>query len=213
MTNRENALAILHYGKYERMPVVAFGYWSETVQKWADQGYITQEEADDYCRFGDNGKGDRAIMDKLGFDFNWNSCVGSHVLLDPGFETIVLEEKPDGSQIIRNGEGLICSIKPGINSIPGEIGTTLTDREAWEKEYLPRLQMNSRRPSVAYAKSLPDPENRDYPIGLHLGSLMGNMRNMLGVENLSYLYADDDELYAEIVDTMCGICFDCAKAM
>jgi hypothetical protein len=33
MTNRENALAILRYENYERMPIVAFGYWGETVQK------------------------------------------------------------------------------------------------------------------------------------------------------------------------------------
>ena len=213
MTNRENALAILHYENYQRMPIVAFGFWAETVHKWADEGHITREEADHYCTHGDNGWGDRSIMDRLGFDFNWNSCVGSHVLLDPGFETIVLREEADGSQVIRNGEGLICRVKPGVNSIPGEIGTTLTDREAWEREYLPRLQMNSNRPNVAYAKSMPAPQDRDYPIGLHVGSLMGNMRNMLGVENLSYLYADDDELYVEIVDTMCGLCYDCAKAM
>ncbi|MBQ2780184.1 MAG: hypothetical protein IJF42_01315, partial [Clostridia bacterium] len=59
----------------------------------------------------------------------------------------------------------------------------------------------------------PAPEDREIPIGLHLGSLIGHMRNMLGVEELSYLYADDDELYEEIVNTMCGLCYDCAKAI
>ena len=92
MTNRENALAILHYENYQRMPIVAFGFWAETVHKWADEGYITREEADHYCTYGDNGWGDRSIMDRLGFDFNWNSCVGSHVLLDPSFETVILRE-------------------------------------------------------------------------------------------------------------------------
>ena len=213
MTNRENALAILRYQSYDRMPVVAFGYWNETVDKWAAEGHITREDADNYNRFGDNGPGDRSIMDKLGFDFNWNFCVGSAVTLYPGFETIVLEERADGSRIIRNGEGLICNVKPGVNSIPGEIGTSMTGREAWEQEYLPRLQMNENRPAIAYAKTLPAPEDRDYPIALHLGSLIGHMRNMLGVENLSYLYADDEDLYAEIVDTLCGLCYECAKKM
>ena len=55
MTNRENALAILHYENYQRMPIVAFGFWAETVHKWADEGYITREEADHYCTHGDNG--------------------------------------------------------------------------------------------------------------------------------------------------------------
>lgn len=213
MTNRENALAILHYQPYERMPVVAFGFWPETLEKWADEGYITREEAEDYARHGDNGEEDRSVMRKLGFDFNWNSCVGSDVLLRPGFETEVLETKPDGSQIIRDPQGLICSVKPGVRSIPGEIGTSLTDREAWERDYLPRLQMTAERVPTEYAKGLPAPEEREIPIGLHLGSLMGNMRNMLGVEQLSYLYADDEELYAEIADTLCGLCYECAKKM
>ena len=47
MTNRENTLAILRYEPYERLPLVSFGYWSETVEKWAAQGHITHDEADD----------------------------------------------------------------------------------------------------------------------------------------------------------------------
>lgn len=34
---------------------------------------------------------------------------------------------------------------------------------------------------------------------------------MLGVEQLSYLYVDDEDLYREIVDTLCGLGYACAK--
>ena len=213
MNFRENINAILHYENYDSMPVVSFGYWDQTVQKWAQEGHITQEEADDYIKNGDNGWGDKQIMAKQGFDFNWNSCVESNVLLDPPFEVQVLEEKPNGLRIIRDEQGLICQVKPGVTCIPAMIGTSLTDRDVWEKEYLPRLQMNAKRAALDKLAKLPSAEERDIPIGLHLGSLMGNMRNLLGVEQLSYLYADDDELYEEIVDTMCGICYDVAKVM
>lgn len=37
------------------------------------------------------------------------------------------------------------------------------------------------------------------------------MRNLLGVEQLSYLLADDEDLYLEIIDTMCGLILDFAK--
>ena len=213
MTNRENTLAILRYESYERLPLVSFGYWSETVEKWAAQGHITHEEADDYNRNGDNGWGDRQIMSKLGFDFNWNSCVYSNVLLSPYFEEKLLCEEPDGSRVIRDSKGLICRVKPGITSIPSMIGTALTDRTVWEQEYLPRLQMHAGRLSAEQAKELPDPRERQVPIGLHLGSLMGHMRDLLGVEQLSYLYADDEDLYREIVDTLCGLCYSCAEGM
>ena len=213
MTNRENTLAILRYEPYERLPLVSFGYWSETVEKWAAQGHITHEEAEDYDRHGDNGWGDRQIMSKLGFDFNWNSCIYSNVLLSPYFEEKLLREEPDGSRVIRDSKGLICRVKPGITSIPSMIGTALTDRTVWEEEYLPRLQMHAGRISAEQAKELPDPRERQVPIGLHLGSLMGHMRDLLGVEQLSYLYADDEDLYREIVDTLCGLCYSCAEGM
>ena len=45
MTFRENTLAVLNYEHYEKMPVVSFGYWAETVEKWANEGYITRDEA------------------------------------------------------------------------------------------------------------------------------------------------------------------------
>jgi len=211
MTHRENAMAMLHYETCERVSVVSFGYWEDTVEKWAREGHITWEEARDYIRHGDNGWGDRAIMDRLGFDFNWNSCGGSNVLLDPPFEVKTLEEKEDGSRIIRDSQGLICLVKEGITSIPAEIGTMLTCREAWEQEYLPRLKMHAGRACTQWAREVPPPERREIPVGLHLGSLMGHMRNLMGVEQLSYLYADDYALYGEIVDTLCGICYDCAR--
>lgn len=213
MTFRDNASAILHYQPFEKLPVVSFGYWSETVQKWADEGHITREEADGYCRYGDNGEGDRAIMKKLGFDFNWNSCVGAASDLFPGFESKILEEHPDGSQVVRDNFGLISLVKPGVVSIPATIGTYLTDRKVWEEEYLPRLQFSMDRINRAYLETLRDDTGRDIPVGIHCGSLMGRMRDLLGVEQLSYLMADDFELYLEIIDTMDGLCYDCVKAM
>jgi hypothetical protein len=211
MKNRERMLAVLRYQPYDRIPLVAFGYWDDTVKKWADEGHITRDEADDYIRHGDSSEGDKSIMKKLGFDFNWGCCYGPNVKLVPPIEREVLEVKPDGSQVIRNEDGLICLEKPGIVSIPAEIGTSLTDRKAWEELYLPRLKMSSQRFSLDAVKKLPAPEDRENPIGLYLGSFAGNMRDLLGVEHWSYLYADDEELYGEIVDTMCGLCCECAK--
>ena len=213
MTFRENAMAVLHYQPCDKLSVVSFGYWAETVQKWAREGHITQEEADDYCRHGDNGWGDRAIMRRLGFDFNWNSCVGTASDLFPAFETKVLEERPDGSQVIRDGSGLIVLVKPGVVSIPSEIGTSLTDRDVWEKEYLPRLRFSMERIPLELLETLCDDTNREIPVGLHCGSLMGRMRDLLGVEQMSYLTVDDPELYEEIIDTMDGLCYDCVKAV
>ncbi len=212
MNYRENINAILHYEKFDKMPIVSFGYWRETLEKWAQEGHITQEEANGYARYGDNSEADKTVMQKLGFDFNWNSCVGVNPQLYPAFERKVLEEHSDGSLTVRDGQGLIILEKPGVVSIPAEIGTSLTDRKVWEEEYLPKLQWSEDRVRTEYLKNFSDTSKREIPIGLHCGSLIGYMRNLLGVEQLSYLYVDDEDLYKEIVDTLAGLCYRCVKA-
>lgn len=213
MTFRENVLAILNYRKYDHFPVVSFGYWTETLDNWAAEGHITKEEAEGYARRGDNSPADNSVMKRLGFDFNWNSCPGTANLLFPAFKKEILEEKPDGSQIVRDGQGLIVLEKPGIVSIPSEIGTSLTDRKAWEELYLPKLQWNPKRVNTEYFKSLSSLEGRKIPIGLHCGSLIGNIRNLLGVEQLSYLYVDDEDLYVEIIDTVAELAYKCVETV
>lgn len=211
MTFRENVMAILHYEKFDHFPVVSFGYWNETLEKWAAEGHITKEESEGYARQGDNSPADNSVMKKLGFDFNWNSCPGTANQLRPCFEKQILEEKPDGSRIVRDEQGLIVLEKPGVVSIPAEIGTSLMDRKAWEELYLPKLQWDEGRVDTAYFKTLASTQGREIPIGLHCGSLIGYMRNLLGVEQLSYLYADDEELYVEIIDTIAGLAYRCVE--
>lgn len=212
MNNRQRVDAILHGREVDRMPVVAFGYWVETLDKWAQEGHISLEDAEGYRREGDGGAADRRIMDALGFDFNWNSCPGANTGLYPAFETEVLEECPDGSRVIRNPEGLIVRVNDNIVSIPAEIGTSLKDREAWEKLYLPKLQYSEERINRALFERLKrEDAARDLPMGLHLGSLYGNIRNMLGVEELAYLAVDDEDLYVEIIDTVGNLCYRLAE--
>lgn len=213
MTFRENVLAILHYQNFDHFPVVSFGYWNETLDKWVAEGHITKREAEGYKKKGDNSPADQSIMRRLGFDFNWNSCLGTNNLLYPSFEPEILEEKPDGSRVIRDEKGLIVLVKPGIVSIPAEIGTSLMDRKAWEELYLPRLSWSARRVNTRRFKNLSAPEDRELPIGLHCGSLIGEMRNLLGVEQLSYLYVDDEDLFVEIIDTIAGLAYRCAKTV
>lgn len=211
MTNRERALAVLNYGKYDRLPCVAFGYWGETVQKWADEGHITREMADSYCKTGDNGSGDKQIMSQLGFDFNWSCGFSGRTSLLPSFEEQVIEVKPNGQKLIRNSEGLLVMIKPGTTSIPSEVSTSLTDREAWEELYLPRLQFSEDRVDEKTIREKVENQSTDLPIAFHVGSYIGVMRNLLGVEHFSYLLADDYDLYVEIADTLCNLCYQVAE--
>ena len=167
MTNREKFLSVLHYGSSAQLPVVHFGFWKETVEKWIGEGHIKEGDSVD------------AIAEKLGFDFEFVACYSGAMNLHPVFEEKVLKELPDGSLHVLNSEGVIELRKPGIRSIPAEIGHTLTDRKSWEQEYLPRLQFSEDRVDFELLKQYTS--GGDYPIGFSCGSLYGIIRNWFGI--------------------------------
>ena len=115
MTNRERALNLLRYKPVDRLPAVHFGYWSELLHEWADQGKISKSLADSW---GDGNDADSELDKIIGWDFNWYRTVGANNGLKPSFESTVLQTFPDGTQRVINGNGLIEKVKPGITSIP-----------------------------------------------------------------------------------------------
>ena len=212
MNNRERLKAVMHGEAYDRLPCVAFGYWDETVDKWAAEGHIRKELAHLYKTKGDSGPGDIELMAQLGFDFNWACCVGGNIGLMPAFERKVLRVEADGSQIIQERTGHLVRVNPGIQSIPGEVGTLLTGREAWEEEFKPRLQYSDERiPKDTFARLAAESASRQEPLLIYCGSLYGTIRDMLGVVELSYLQADDEDLYVEIIDTIADLAYRMAE--
>ena len=208
MNIRENTLAVLHYEPYERLPILHFGYWAETLEKWAEEGHITWEEAKNWA---DGNAADLSIAKKLGFDANWSTCFGGNSALRPGFEPKVLEELPNGLQKVVNHEGVIELVKPHVASIPSEVDHLLKDRASYEEHYKPRLQYSDERIDFNYLETLKNREHSENMLGIHIGSLFGNIRNWCGVEGISYLYADDEELYKEIIDDNANLCYQVAE--
>ena len=209
MNIRENVQAILHYEKYDRMPIVAFGFWNETIDKWVQEGHLSQEVYKSDC----NSDPANEVTKKLGFDFHWGNRFYASTGLMPLFKKEILEVKENSHQIVRDVSGLIILEKPGVSSIPSDIGTTLTDRKAWEELYVDKLKFSKDRINYEWLETFKDDSKREIPIGLHCGSLYGSIRDMLGVEHLSYLYADDEELYIEVIDTIGNLSFDVVKAV
>ena len=124
MTNKQRAMAVLNYRDYDRLPIVHFGFWNETLLKWADEGYISIEEAKSWA---DGTPVDKSIGDKLGFDFNWYNCFHLDCGLRPEFDRKVIKELPDGSKHVLDPNGAIVLEKGDAGSIPAEIDHTLND--------------------------------------------------------------------------------------
>ena len=211
MTNRERAMNILHYKPADRLPAVHFGYWQELLEEWADQKKIPRELAE---KNYDGSDKDRELDKRIGWDFNWASKEGMQRGLYPEFEFKILENLPDGSQRVQNRVGLIERIKPGIDSIPSEDDYQLKDREAFETIYKPKMQYMPERIDFEFYKHFNETRLPDRPVGLEIGSVLGDIRNMTSVVGMSYLiYDEDEELFADIVDTYADMQYKCVEAV
>lgn len=210
MNPRQNALAILDYRPYERLPLVHFGFWNETLEKWAAEGHVTAEEARGW---GDGNACEASIAAKLGFDFNWFSCFHWESSLRPAFESRVVRRHADGRREVLNADGVVVTEKDEAGSIPGEVDHLLKDRPSWEAHYLPRLRWSTERIDWAKLEALPAPESREHPLGLHCGSLWGRIRDLAGLVGLSYLIADDPALVDEMIAVTAELCYQGVKAI
>lgn len=211
MTNRERAMNILHYKPVDRFPAVHFGYWGELLEEWAQQGKIPRELAEDNY---DGSEKDRELDRLIGWDFNWSRTFGPANGLFPRFEEKVLEVLPDGTRRVQNGEGLIERVKPGVTSIPSEDDYILKDREVFETLYRPKMQYAPQRVDLEFFKHFNETRLQDVPVGLRVGSVLGDIRNMVSVVGMSYLiYDEDEELFADIIDTYAEMQYQCVRAV
>ena len=211
MTTRERCLNILRYKSADRLPAVHFGYWNELLLEWAEQGKIPMELA---RAWGDGNAADRELDRLIGWECNWYTTVSARSALFPAFEKKVLEVLPDGSQRIQTGYGVIERVKPGINSIPSEDDYLLKDREAFETLFKPKMQFTPERINQERLKTFNETRDPDVPVGLHLGSIMGKIRDIVTVAGMSYLmYDEDEDLFADIVDTFAEMQYQCVKAI
>jgi hypothetical protein len=223
MNYRERFNAILHYEDYDTMPVIHFGFWDETLLKWANEGHLTNEEA---LGWADGNGHDFSITKKLGFDSTWMVGAGGEATIYPPFEEKIIEWLDDNKFKRLDQFGVILLDSKDNQSISSEVDHLLKTREDWEQHYLHRYTYNDERLKNArfnyYGQEgsflqegvnfLKQPQKREYPVAIYIGSLLGQIRNILGVENMSYLMVDDYDLLVEIVDTVGEMEFRLAKA-
>ncbi len=189
MTHRERWVRVMHFEPVDHVPDEEFGWWENTLTVWHEQGL--PKEIDTLP------KGD------LYFGFVGRGGVPVHQGLLPGFERRVLEERGDRT-LIRDEHGATCEIhKSGQDSIPHFIDFLLKGREEWEREFKPRLDPDDprRRPAEAeWERMKGEWRERDYPLGIGIGSLYGWMRDWMGFERAAMMVYDDPGLVEEIME-------------
>jgi uroporphyrinogen-III decarboxylase len=189
LSDRERFNRQMHYQPVDRCFNMEFGYWDENYQLWpmfVDNGITNENEANIF------------------FNFDRIEVISGHNWLYPAFEKIVVEERQT-TKVIRNEDGLLAEIpKDGHDTIPHYISATVRTPEDWRKVKAERLQASNpgRILDIAALKQK-HPAERDYPLGVDCGSMIGKIRDMLTFEGLAYAIYDYPEMVEDMVETSC----------
>ena len=187
MTNRELFQEIMYYGRFDRMPVVHWTGWPETMERWYREGLPRDQD----------------IHAFLGTQPHWTG-VDANVGLFPAFEEQTIQDLGD-SRIFRDTNGVVCQAWKNRSNIPHYIDFTLKTPADWEQHYRWRLQPDPRRLPSDIDAQVARVAASGLPITFWTGSLMGWIRDWMGVENLAYFQYDHRSVFAEMVMTIADL--------
>lgn len=183
MTTRELWQQIMHYGEFDRLPVIHWTGWPETIERWEREGMPAGVNPHEY--FG-------AVP-------NW-AGVGAELGLLPAFPEQVLEDTPE-YRIFRASDGVVQQDWKHRSCIPHYIDFTLKTARDWDA-YKQRLQPDPARLPADLDDRIRAAAASGLPIAVGTASMMGWIRNWMGVEGMCYLMYDDPDCYADMVDTL-----------
>jgi Uroporphyrinogen decarboxylase (URO-D) len=189
MTDRERFNRQMHYQTVDRCFNMEFGYWDENFKLWplfADNGITNNTEADIF------------------FNFDRIENISGTVWLSPAFEERVIEER-ETTNIIMNADGLLAEVpKDAHDTIPHFIKSSILSPDDWHRIKAERFRRDDPMRTVDIAALKKQyPANRDYPLGVGCGSMIGKIRDTLTFEGLAYACSDYPDMVEDMVETAC----------
>ena len=186
MNARELWLRMMKYEEVDRPPVLHWTGWPETLERWRREGMPA-------------GADEHAF---LGFP-PYTAYIDCRHGLFPAFEREVIEETTE-YVIARQEDGVVAQSWRNRSCIPHYVDFLLKGRGEWP-EYKKRLQPNAGRIPADLDEQARKARSSGAPVGMLVGSLVGWIRDWMGVENLAYLCYDDRDLLSEMVDTIADL--------
>lgn len=191
LTDRERFNNQMHYRPVDRSFNMEFGYWNENFHQWPI--------------FRDNGISNNREADRF-FNFDRIEILNGPIWMHPTFA----EEKVDETEntiILRNIDGLLAEVpKDGHDTIPHYLQSSITTPDDWARCKAERFRLDDPQRTVDLdAIRLQHPSDRDYPLGVWCGSMIGRIRDMLTFEGLAYACHDYPEMVEDMVETACQL--------
>lgn len=199
---------VFNYLPVDRVPDIEFGLWPQTMRRWMSEGMPEQAAA------AVAAAGAGAVFERYfgyrdgGAPEDNRFCIPMAYDINPPFQDEVLEELAD-SRVVRQRNGVVCrQFRPDgpDSSIPHFIEFPVRNRADWlrMKERFrfddPSRIMNAQTLSDINAAIL---EKR--MISAYAPGFYGQLRNWVGVENLSCMFYDEPGLIRDMLEHWTGL--------
>lgn len=194
MTDRERFNNQMHYKPVDRCFNMEFGFWSENYKEWQlfiENGITNDLEA---FRF---------------FNFDKIEIIDGNVWMSPLFENKVVSQN-EKYKVIINDDGLLAEVPlDGHDTIPHYLKASIVTPDDWKKCKEERFRRVDPKRKVDIETLLSKhPNDRDYPLGINCGSMIGKIRDMLMFEGLAYACYDYPDMVDDMVETCCVLVED-----
>ncbi len=166
-----------------------FGYWAENYLEWSgfvENGVTTEAEAN---RF---------------FNFDRIAVISGNTWMSPPFEERVVSESGN-TRVMINRDGLYAEVPMDSHStIPHYTKASIVTPDDWKREKAARFDASARERVVDVEElKKRHPADREYPLGVNCGSMIGKVRDMLTFEGLAYAAYDYPDMVEDMVETAC----------
>lgn len=193
LNHRERFLRTFEFRSVDRVPNYEFGYWNETIDRWHREGLpIEVKTSNDIEQYlGLEG------IESLEF-------LPIAIGIWPNPPSISLKKEND-REIVADGLGGIFVKKVSTSTIPQYIRYPIRNRDDWKRlkpffnpETPGRIPLNWNDIVEKY-------RDRNYPVGVFVGSLYGWLRNLMGVEKISIAFYRELDWIEEMMDTIVNL--------
>lgn len=203
--------------------------WNETFDRWVKEGMpvknLDNKKEVNMHLIGPDDQNEAIIPKASIGGMGKNNNPPWIVALDPLFEQIIISEDAEHVVEVDYDGAIVRRRKHADVTIPQYLEYPVKDRKTWE-EYKKRLDPLSqgRWPQdweIMTDDKLTFPikqeyagkhfKYRDFPLGMNLLSLFGNLRQYMGIENLSLCIYDDISLVEEMIEWQTYIAIEMVK--
>jgi len=200
LTHRERFIKLFTGERVDRAPFIEFMggcNFNSCLPRWKTEGLAADADWADVRRI-------------IGFDYIQgnprSNYIDAKIFFFPEFEVEFVKREGDKTYV-RNRWGGLELQKDGSELMPLTIEGPVEDRVTWEavKWRLSGLTAERMPPEIERIRD----EFAESGIPVYAGDLpagfFGALREMVGFENLMYLFYDEPELVSEMLDTLCDL--------